>query len=597
MPNPVSSPRISILVTNYNNAPWLRACLDSALAQTRPADEIVVYDDGSTDGSRDILRSYGDRIRWIEGPARPAPRPSGLVCQVEGVARALAASTGDLIFMLDGDDCYLPRRIELGLHVWAERPEANLVQGPVVEIDEAGTVERELRFPRPPGDDYLRAILDSHDVWWFYPSSAQAFRRDFLERHQPLKLPPGLTPASDIRLAFLATLSEGGVATHDEAGALYRQRRGSNSTRTGFHAASRLEMNRMHVHCFNAYARAAGRPVVRPWRSGRHLLQFARTLLPRGLGDRLASWKARRASALRWAAEAEPSPAPVPPAGSRAGVSILINNYNNGRWLRESVDSALNQTRPADEVIVYDDGSSDDSLAILRSYGDRIRLIEGAHDDGLRPIASAGRAIAGALAASRGEHVYLLDGDDVFLPEKLAAYEAAWARKPEAVMVQAPMVRVDAEGVVLKPEYLARHHVEDHLKAIYWRQDCDFHYPTSALAFRRDFMERVLADEQALNPQINATDTNLATVAPLFGPVLTLEETLTWWRRTAKSLKSADPSSRLTKMRERHRWFNRWAKKTGARRLWLGLCAEYYKERLVEAGWVKRGGWLSKKVR
>jgi glycosyltransferase involved in cell wall biosynthesis len=46
---------------------------------------------------------------------------------------------------------------------------------------------------------------------------------------------------------------------------------------------------------------------------------------------------------------------------------ILIDNYNNGPWLRACVDSALDQTRPADEVIVYDDGSNDDSRAILRS--------------------------------------------------------------------------------------------------------------------------------------------------------------------------------------------------------------------------------------
>jgi glycosyltransferase involved in cell wall biosynthesis len=276
-------------------------------------------------------------------------------------------------------------------------------------------------------------------------------------------------------------------------------------------------------------------------------------------------------------------------------VAVLVNNYNNGPWLRECIESVLKQTRAADEVIVYDDGSSDGSPGILRSFGNRIRLIEGNHDHDALPIINQALAIARALAVSSAEHVYLLDGDDVFLPHKIESYEKAWALRPTAVMVQAPMVRVDATGAVLKLEYEARNHVGDQLAAFYRRQDCDFHYPTSALAFRREFMERVLAEEGALTPDINATDTNLATVAPLFGPVLTLDPPLTWWRRTMKSLKAADPSSRLTKMRERHRWFNHWAALTGGRPLRLWLCREYYKERLVESGLVKRGGWFSRK--
>lgn len=276
-------------------------------------------------------------------------------------------------------------------------------------------------------------------------------------------------------------------------------------------------------------------------------------------------------------------------------VAVLVNNYNNGPWLRECIESVLSQTRTADEVIVYDDGSSDGSPAILRSFGGRIRLIEGSHDHDALPIINQARAVARALGASSAEHVYLLDGDDVFLPQKIETYERAWARRSEAVMVQAPMVRVDAAGTALKLEYEARNHVGDQLAAFYRRQDCDFHYPTSALAFRRDFMARIMALDEALAAEINATDTNLATVAPLFGPVLTLDQPLTWWRRTTKSLKSADPSSRLTKMQARHRWFNHWARQMGCRELRLWLCREYYKERLVESGLVKRGGWFSRK--
>jgi cellulose synthase/poly-beta-1,6-N-acetylglucosamine synthase-like glycosyltransferase len=90
---------------------------------------------------------------------------------------------------------------------------------------------------------------------------------------------------------------------------------------------------------------------------------------------------------------ANPHP-PQSPAGRAPRVGVLINNTNNGPWLRATVDSVLARTRPADEITVYDGGSTDDSLSILRSYGNRIRLIEGMHDATRPGTASQGAAIA-----------------------------------------------------------------------------------------------------------------------------------------------------------------------------------------------------------
>ncbi|MEO6005158.1 MAG: glycosyltransferase family 2 protein [Opitutus sp.] len=86
----------SILINNYNNAPYLRACVDSALGQTVPADEVIVYDDGSSDESRAILRSYGSRIILIEGTHQPSiPSREN---QANAVYRALERSSGDWLF-------------------------------------------------------------------------------------------------------------------------------------------------------------------------------------------------------------------------------------------------------------------------------------------------------------------------------------------------------------------------------------------------------------------------------------------------------------------------------------------------------------------
>ena len=93
---------------------------------------------------------------------------------------------------------------------------------------------------------------------------------------------------------------------------------------------------------------------------------------------------------------------PVATTSAAPRIGVLINNYNNGPWLRACVDSVLAQTRPADEIVVYDDGSTDDSVAVLRSYGDRIRLLEGVHDFVRPGMHSQGHAVAAAFAASNG---------------------------------------------------------------------------------------------------------------------------------------------------------------------------------------------------
>lgn len=102
---------------------------------------------------------------------------------------------------------------------------------------------------------------------------------------------------------------------------------------------------------------------------------------------------------------------------SEALVSVIIPCYNAGRWLRESIESALAQTHRPIEVIVVDDGSTDDSVSILRGYGDRIRFAQQPHVNG-------NRARNVGMSLSQGEYLQFLDADDYLLPEKVAAQVA-----------------------------------------------------------------------------------------------------------------------------------------------------------------------------
>ena len=93
-------------------------------------------------------------------------------------------------------------------------------------------------------------------------------------------------------------------------------------------------------------------------------------------------------------------------------VSVLINNYNYGRYLSAAIESALNQTYPNIEVIVVDDGSTDDSHQVLASYASRVVSI-------IKQNGGQGSAFNAGYAACQGDIICFLDSDDLFLPHKV----------------------------------------------------------------------------------------------------------------------------------------------------------------------------------
>lgn len=120
-------------------------------------------------------------------------------------------------------------------------------------------------------------------------------------------------------------------------------------------------------------------------------------------------------------------------------VSIVINNYNYGRFLQEAIDSALNQSYPYTEVIVVDDGSTDDSREIIASYGDRITPV-------LKENGGQASAFNAGFSASRGEIICFLDSDDVFYPNKVEKIVATFGRYQDAGWCFHPLTVVDKDA-------------------------------------------------------------------------------------------------------------------------------------------------------
>jgi glycosyltransferase involved in cell wall biosynthesis len=119
-------------------------------------------------------------------------------------------------------------------------------------------------------------------------------------------------------------------------------------------------------------------------------------------------------------------------------VSIIINNYNYGHFLDEAIDSALTQSYPNIEVIVVDDGSTDNSREIIANYVNRLFPI-------VKENGGQGSAFNAGFAASRGDIVIFLDSDDVLLPT--AAEKAVpFFGDPDVVKVHWPLWLVNADG-------------------------------------------------------------------------------------------------------------------------------------------------------
>jgi glycosyltransferase involved in cell wall biosynthesis len=123
-------------------------------------------------------------------------------------------------------------------------------------------------------------------------------------------------------------------------------------------------------------------------------------------------------------------------------ISVIIPAYNYARYLSEAIDSVFAQTYPALEVIVVDDGSTDETPAVLAAYGDRIRAIR-LQNQGVSAARNTG------ISAARGEYVAFLDADDLWQPAKLEAQMARFDANPNFGLVYCGAESFDAEGQTL----------------------------------------------------------------------------------------------------------------------------------------------------
>lgn len=160
-------PLVSVIVPSFNHARYLRECLDSVLSQGHPATELIVVDDGSSDGSLDILKSYGDRLRLLRQQGGRQARARNL---------ALAVARGELVAFLDSDDRWRAGRLGAAVAAFRAQPQAALVWADHAFIDDRGRPLGERRWVSP-GGDFRRVLIAGNPIC----NATVTVRRDVLD--------------------------------------------------------------------------------------------------------------------------------------------------------------------------------------------------------------------------------------------------------------------------------------------------------------------------------------------------------------------------------------------------------------------------------
>ena len=198
--------RISTLITNYNYERYLEEAVCSVLSQTVPSHEVIVVDDGSTDGSRRIIEKLA-----AEHPSRVIPLFQENAGQGAAFNAAFAASTGDIILFLDSDDA------------WYAHKTASVLPA----LERTGFVQHNLL---QNGKHYRSFLIASEHMRYmqsfglfdfFVPTSGLCFRREVLEHFFPLPDNPLLRICADAYITRLA-LNYSELETISHARGVYR---------------------------------------------------------------------------------------------------------------------------------------------------------------------------------------------------------------------------------------------------------------------------------------------------------------------------------------------------------------------------------------
>lgn len=276
---------VSVFVTSYNQADLLQEAIDSVLQQTRQPDELIIADDASTDGSRDLIRSYQQEYPDL---IRPILHDRNL-----GIPRnknsAYRATTGDLVTYLDGDDRFFANKIEVDLGTFDAHPDADAVCANVAHVDADGNrtgVWCRDAEAVPTGDvttDVLARTFPNRTI----------FRNEMVRRKRLAEvdfMDPQFAMYHDWELRIRLSRSARLAYTHEVTAEYRNNPAGVSASRPGRHLDECDRVYRKHrslIECLRPESRHYVNRHLRPW-IGRFAWRAVRDAM--GRGDRASAW-------------------------------------------------------------------------------------------------------------------------------------------------------------------------------------------------------------------------------------------------------------------------------------------------------------------
>jgi len=201
-------PKVSILIPCYNADRWVAQAIQSALDQTYPNKEVIVVDDGSTDNSLEIIKRFGDRIRWESQKNQGGNAARN---------RLLESSSGEWLQYLDADDYLLPQKISQQVEYLTKVSNADILYSP--------TVYEYWQDDRSRQEIY--SIPEPHDPWillarWYLPQTGSPlWRKQALLDVGGWKLDQPCCQEHELYLRLLIAGKQFEYCPH--AGSVYRQ--------------------------------------------------------------------------------------------------------------------------------------------------------------------------------------------------------------------------------------------------------------------------------------------------------------------------------------------------------------------------------------
>ena len=255
--------------------------------------------------------------------------------------------------------------------------------------------------------------------------------------------------------------------------------------------------------------------------------------------------------------------------------AVVITSYNKAVFVSATIESALAQDYPKTKIVVIDDGSKDNSLAVIERYRGRVTIVA-------KPNGGQASAFNVAIGQCQEDIIFFLDCDDTLLPDTVSRVVAAW--RPGMSKVHFKLQRMLEDGTpiansVLPPyETLQTGDLTDMLRRYSFYPSP----PTSGNAFSRDFLRSVYPIPE--EDYRSSADTFLIGLAPIYGKIGALASIGGYWRLTGQN-NSSGGLTMLSKMvhseTEYVAWLQARSGQTGKPHVYKGKWPQHLKNLLV----------------